>query len=186
MPTIPEKKIIDFMSTRKSLLDGIAVTGGEPTLQKDLLEFAKKMKNMGFLFMIETNGSNPRMIKELVDRKLVDYIAMDIKAPLKRYEKVTGKKVNKKNIQKSIDIIRNSGVDYEFRTTVIPKFFKKEDAVAIGKWLKESKNYYLQQFMPENNIEKAFERVKPYPPERLKEFTKIMNPYFKSVKVRSI
>ena len=96
MPTIPEKKIIDFMSTRKSLLDGIAVTGGEPTLQKDLLEFAKKMKNMGFLFMIETNGSNPRMIKELVDRKLVDYIAMDIKAPLKRYEKVTGKKVNKK------------------------------------------------------------------------------------------
>ena len=186
MKTIPGKEVIDFMSTRKSLLDAIAITGGEPTLQKDLPEFAKKIKDMGFLLMLETNGSNPRMIKELIDKKLVDYIAMDIKAPLKKYAKVTGRKVNKKNIQKSIDIIRNSGVDYEFRTTVIPKFFKKEDALVIGKWLKGSKNYYLQQFMSENTINKALKRVKPYPPEKLKEFAKLMKPYFKSVKVRGM
>ena len=184
MKTIPEKKIIDFMSTRKGLLDAIAITGGEPTLQKDLPEFAKKIKDMGFLFMVETNGSNSKMIKGLIDKKLVDYIAMDIKASLNKYENVAGEKVNKKNIQKSIDIIRNSGVDYEFRTTVIPKLFKKEDAVAIGKWLKGSKNYYLQQFVPENNVDKTFERVKPYPHEKLKEFAKTMKPYFKSIRVR--
>lgn len=186
MLTIPEKEIIDFMLTRRGLLDAVAITGGEPTLQKDLPEFAKKIKDMGLLFMLETNGSNPRMIKELIDKKLVDYIAMDIKASLDMYGRVTGKKVNKKKIQKSIDIIRNSNVDYEFRTTVIPRFFKKEDAIAIGKWLKGSGNYYLQQFVSEKTIDKAFKREKPYPPEKLEEFAKIMKPYFGFVGVRGI
>ena len=184
MKTIPEKEVIDFMLTRKGLLDAIAITGGEPTLQKDLPEFAQKIKDMGFLVMVETNGSNPGMIKELIDKKLVDYIAMDIKAPLKKYNKVCGKKVNKKNIQKSIDIIRKSGVKYEFRTTVIPKFFKEDDAKAIGKWLKGSKRYYLQQFVTENTVDKDFKKMKSYPVEKLKEFAKMMKPYFKSVKVR--
>ncbi len=186
MPTISEKEIIDFMTTRKGLLDGLSITGGEPTLQKDLSEFAKKIKDMEFLFMIETNGSNPKMIKELIDRKLVDYIAMDIKSPLEKYEKVAGIRVNKKNIQKSIDIIRNSDIDYEFRTTVIPIFFKKEDALAIGRWLKGSEHYYLQQFMPEKTIDKAFKRVKPYSPEKLKKFAELMKPFFKSVSVRGL
>ena len=186
MPTIPEKEIIDFMSTRKGLLDGLAITGGEPTLQKDLPEFVKKIKDMGFLVMIETNGSNPNMVKELIDKKLVDYIAMDIKAPLEKYDEVAGVKVNKKKIQKSIDIIRNGGIEYEFRTTIIPKFFKEEDALAIGKWLKGSKRYFLQQFMPEKTIDKSLRRVKPYSPEKLKEFAELMKPFFESVSVRSI
>jgi len=105
---------------------------------------------------------------------------------LKKYDEVAGKKVNKKNIQNSIDIIRNSDVDYEFRTTVIPKLFKKEDALAICKWLKGSKNYYLQEFLPEKTIDKAFRRVKPYPPEKLKEFAKIMRPYFEFVGIRGL
>jgi pyruvate formate lyase activating enzyme len=186
MPTIHEKEITDFIKTRKGLLDAIAITGGEPTLQKDLPKFAKIIKDLGFSVMLETNGSNPKMIKQLSDKKLVDYIAMDIKAPLEKYSKVCGKKVNKKDVQKSIDIIRNSGVDYEFRTTVIPRFFKKEDAIAISKWLKGSKCYYLQQFKPGKTINKAFKKVKPYPPEKLKEFAKIMKPFFKSISVRSI
>jgi len=111
---------------------------------------------------------------------------MDIKGPLKKYDQVTGVKVNKKKIQESIDIIRNSGIDYEFRTTVVPKIFKKEDALAIGKWLKGSKRYYLQQFRKEKTLDKSFEEVKPYPPEKLKEFVKIMKPYFEFIGVRGI
>ncbi len=186
MPTISEKEIIDFMLTRKGLLDAVAITGGEPTLQKDLPKFAKKIKNMGFSVMLETNGSDPNMIKKLIDPRLVDYIAMDIKAPLGKYERAAGKKVNKGNIQKSIDAIRNSDVNYEFRTTVIPRFFKKEDAIAIGKWLKGSKRYYLQQFVSGNNIDRGFRRIKPYPPDKLKEFAKIMKPHFESVGVRGV
>jgi len=186
LPDIPEKEILDFLSTRKGLLDGIAITGGEPTLHKDLPDFIKKVKDLEFLVMLETNGTNPRMLKELIDKKLVDYIAMDIKAPLEKYDEVTGVKVNKKKIQESIDIIRNSGIDYEFRTTVIPKHFKKEEVLAIGKWLRGSKRYYLQQFRADKTLNESYKKIEQYPPEKLKEFAELMKPYFDSVKVRGI
>jgi len=186
LPDISEKKILRFLKTRKGLLDAVAITGGEPTLHKGLPEFMKKIKDLGFLVMLETNGSRPKMIKQLIDKELIDYIAMDIKATLEKCDEVAGVKVDKKKIQESIDIIRNSGIDYEFRTTVVPKYFKKKDVLAIGKWLKGSKSYYLQQFRPENTLDKTLENVEPYPPEKLKEFAKIMKPYFKSVKIRGI
>jgi pyruvate formate lyase activating enzyme len=186
IPDISEKKILDFLETRKGLLDGVAITGGEPTLYKDLPKFIKKIKDLGFLVMLETNGSNPKMLKELIDKELINYIAMDIKAPLERYNEVTGVKINKKKIQKSVDIIHNSGMDYELRTTIIPKYFKKKDALAIGKWLKGSKCYYLQQFVKEKTLDKNLEKVEPYPPEKLKEFAEIMGPFFESVKIRGI
>jgi len=186
LPEIPEKKILNFLSKRKGLIDGVAITGGEPTIHKGLPAFMKKIKDLGFLVMLETNGSNPGMLKKLIDNKLVNYIAMDIKTFLKKYDRVAGIKVNKRKIQESIDIIRNSGLDYEFRTTVIPKHFKKEDALAIGKWLKGSKRFSLQQFRPDRTLNGSYQKIKPYPPDKLKEFIKIMKPYFKSVKVRGI
>ncbi|MDI6826159.1 MAG: anaerobic ribonucleoside-triphosphate reductase activating protein [Candidatus Aenigmarchaeota archaeon] len=186
VPDIPEKEITDFLAERKGLLDGISITGGEPTVHKDLPEFAKKIKDMGFLVMIETNGSNPEMIKELIDKKLVDYIAMDIKAPLEKYDEVAGVKVNKKKIQGSVDIIRNSSIDYEFRTTVIPKHFNEKDALAIGKWLKGSKRFFLQQFRPDKTLDESYQKVEQYPPEKLKKFAEIMKPFFESVKTRGI
>jgi len=186
LPDIPEKNILEFLSTRKGLLDGLAITGGEPTLHKDLPDFIKKVKDLGFLVMLETNGSNPKMLKELIDKKLVDYIAMDIKAPLEKYDEVTGVKVNKKKIQESIDIIHNSGIDYEFRSTVIPKHFKKEDALAIGKWLKGSKRFVLQQFRSDKTLDENYKKMEAYSPEKMKEFVEIMKPFFDFVKVRGI
>jgi pyruvate formate lyase activating enzyme len=186
LPTISEDYVVDFMSRRKGLLDGVTITGGEPTIYPDLPQFARRMKEMGFLVMIETNGSNPSMIKELVEKKLIDYIAMDIKAPLEKYEKAAGVNVNKKDIQESIDIIQNSGIEYEFRTTVVPKLFDRKDAIAIGEWLKDSEKYFLQQFKSEKTLDKSFEKMKSYPPEKLKRFAELMNPYFKFVGVRGI
>jgi pyruvate formate lyase activating enzyme len=186
LPDIHEKEILEFLSTRKGLLDGVAVTGGEPTVHKDLPEFMKKIKELGFLSMLETNGSNPGMIKELIDKKLVDYIAMDIKAPLEKYEEVVGVKVDKEKIQESIDIIRKSGVDYEFRTTVIPKIFDEKSALAIGEWLKGSKRYFLHQFIPDKTLNESYRKIKPYPPEKLKEFVEMMKPFFEFVDVRGV
>jgi pyruvate formate lyase activating enzyme len=186
LPDIPEKEVLDFLSTRKGLLDGVAITGGEPTLHKELPEFIKKIKDLGFLVMLETNGSNPKMLKELIDKKLVDYIAMDIKAPLEKYDEVAGVKVNKKDIQDSVDIIHNSGIDYEFRLTVIPKHFKEEDALEIGKWLKGSKRYFLQEFRQEKTLNENYKKMENYSPEKMKEFAELMKPFFDSVKVRGI
>ena len=186
LPTISEDYVVNFMMKRKGLLDGVSITGGEPTIYPDLPQFARRIKEMGFLVMIETNGSNPNLLKELIERELVDYVAMDIKAPLEKYDEAAGVKVNKNNIQKSIDVIRKSGVEYEFRTTVVPKLLNKKDILTIGEWLKTSKRYFLQQFRPERTIDKKFEKVKPYPPQRLKEFAELVKPYFEFVGVRGL
>ncbi len=184
IPNIELKKISEHLKSRRKWLDGVCITGGEPCLHSNLPKFLSEIKKLGFLVKLDTNGANPKMLKELIEKKLVDYIAMDIKAPLKDYDKVAKVKVNKKDIQESINLIKKSKVDYEFRTTVVPKFTGKKEIKEIGKWLKGSKRYYLQQFRAVKTLDKTFEKVKPYPPEKLKEFAKIMKPFFKSVKVR--
>lgn len=186
LETIPEEEIINFMKKREGLLDGVCITGGEPTIYSDLPEFAKKIKDIGFLVKVDTNGSNPKILKELIEKKLVDYIAMDIKAPLEKYKEVAKKEVDLKKIQESINLIRNSGIEYEFRTTVLKKFFKRKDALAIGKWLKGSKNYCIQQFRPGKTLDKKIENEKPYAPEKLLRFAEILKPFFDSVEVRGI
>lgn len=186
LKTIPEEEIINFMKKRKGLLDGVCITGGEPTIQKGLEEFAKKIKDMGFLVKVDTNGSNPEILKKLIEKKLVDYIAMDIKAPLEKYEKIIKVTVDLEKIQESIDLIRKSYIDYEFRTTVVPKFFDEKDATVIGNWLKGSKNYYIQQFRPGKTLDVKLKNEKPYAPEKLKKFAEILKPFFDNVEVRGI
>ncbi len=186
MPDIPEKDVLDFLSTRKNLLDSLAITGGEPTLYKELPGFMKKVKDLGFLVLLETNGTNPEMLKELITNKLVDYISMDIKAPIEKYDDIAGVIVNKENIQESINTIRNSGLNYEFRTTIIPRHFKEEDAIKIGEWLKGSKRYVLQQFRPEKTLNEDYKKAEYYGPEKLEELANLMRPFFDSVRVRGV
>jgi pyruvate formate lyase activating enzyme len=151
-----------------------------------LPEFLSEIKKLGLLVKLDTNGANPRMLKELVKKKLVDYIAMDIKAPLEKYDEVTGVKVNKKDIQESVDIIKKSGLDYEFRTTILPKFHKKKDLEEIGKWLNGSKLYCLQQFRPDKTLNGSYRNEKSYTPEGLKELAEIARPFFKSICIRGV
>ncbi len=147
----------------------MVVCGGEPTCSKDLPEFLSKIKKLGFLIKLDTNGSNPKILKRLIDEKLVDYVAMDIKAPREKYEKVIGVKVNIKDIEESVKLLKEGKVDYEFRTTVVPSLHSKEDILEIAKWLSPAKNYYLQNFRPEKTINPDFERIKPYPRELRKK-----------------
>jgi len=194
-PEISEKDFFKFLKSRRELLEGIVICGGEPTINKDLSDFIKKIRKMGFSIKLDTNGSNPQMLKSLIDEKLIDYVAMDIKAPFgakiknskfkaQNYEKATGVKVDLNKIKKSVKTIKDSGIDYEFRTTVVPEIHTKEDIIQMAKDISPAKRYYLQNFRPEKTIDFSFEKVKPYPREFLLEVQKIISPFFETCQLR--
>lgn len=177
---VSEKTVFDFLQKRINKLDAVTITGGEPTMQKDLLAFISKIKNLGFLVKLDSNGTNPEMLKILIGKNLVDYIAMDIKAPLEwdKYKKIVGIS-NKKlfnNIVDSVDIIMNNSVDYEFRTSLVDDMLDVDDIKSIVKRIRNSGIYFLQNFI--NPEKKEFEekykimynKLKPVNNDRLKEF----------------
>ena len=142
-----EKLILDFLDTRKGKLDGVVITGGEPSLQKDLTDFIFKVKEKGFEVKLDTNGSNPDVIVDLTEKNLLDYIAMDIKAPLSKYQDIVDCAVDVLQIKDSVDFIKNCGVDYEFRTTTVKPLLAVSDFDEIGNIIKNSKRYFLQNFV---------------------------------------
>ncbi|MDD2696858.1 MAG: anaerobic ribonucleoside-triphosphate reductase activating protein [Candidatus Pacebacteria bacterium] len=184
-PRISEKEFFDFLGERKGLLEGIVICGGEPTIHKELPDFIKKIKESGFLVKLDTNGSNPRMLRELMDKKLIDYVAMDIKTCREKYDKATGVRVKISDIEESIGMLKEGRTDYEFRTTVVPTVHSKEDILRIAEWIGPAKKYYLQSFRPEKTIDPKFENVKPYPKEFLLEIKKEISKFFDICDVRS-
>ena len=181
-PKIPQKELFSFLKERQGLLEGIVICGGEPTLNKDLPEFIKKIKKLGFLVKLDTNGSNPKMLKKLIDDNLIDYTAMDIKLPKEKYPKVL--KANIKNIEKSVEILKQNKIDYEFRTTVVPEILDKKDIISIAKWISGAEKYYLQNFRPEKTIDPEFEKIRPYSDKYLLEIKKAITPFFKICEIR--
>lgn len=187
---LDENKILEKISQRKKLIDGVVLSGGEPTLQKDLPEFAEKIKKLGLKVKLDTNGTNPGMINRLIDKKLVDFIAMDIKGPLEKYEEVTQTKPDLESIKKSVNMIMkkgsDAGVDYEFRTTALPDLLSIDDFKKVGEWLKGAKKYCLQQFkrMP-GMIDPAYEDKRTYSIDELKEIKKSLTSFFGTVEIRT-
>jgi len=183
-PKISEREFFKYLKDRKKLLDGLVLCGGEPTINKKLPSFIKKIKKMGFLIKLDTNGSDPKILKKLIDEKLIDYVAMDLKGPKERYSEFSGRKVDVKKIQKSIDILKENKVDYEFRSTIVPSLHTKEDVIEMAKWIRGAKRYYLQNFRPEKTIDPKFEKIKTYPQEYLLEIQKAISPFFEVCQVR--
>ncbi len=184
---IEEKVFFDFLESRRGLLDGVCVTGGEPTLHGDLPEFLKKIKALGFLVKLDTNGTNPAMLAALISKKLVDCIAMDIKTSLQKdlYEKVTGAAVDMENVKKSVAAIMQSGLEYEFRTTVVPGLHSEDDIISLAKEISGAKKYYLQQFRGGEKIfNQEYKTVKPYPAEFLKDLREKIKDLFGVCEVR--
>lgn len=182
-----EEDVFKFLNGRRLWLDGVCISGGEPTMHKELPEFISKIKAMGLKVKLDTNGSNPNMLKRLVDDKLIDYIAMDIKAPLEKYGLLTSINVDIEKIKQSVSIIRNSGVDYEFRTTVVKEMLNKDDIVKIGEWLKGSNMLFLQQFNDKKPvIDESLIGKENYGLNELGEFKRLLEPYFKKVEVRGV
>lgn len=157
---INSSDFLKFLKSRQGKLDAVVITGGEPCLQKDLLEFILKIKELGFLVKLDTNGSFPDVLKKIIPH--IDYVAMDIKAPLEKYSKITGVNVNIENIKESIDLIMNSGIDYEFRTTVVKSQLSTDDFVKISETIKGAKKYYLQKFRAEKVLDNDFKKEITY------------------------
>lgn len=182
-----EKQAIEFLKEREGFLDGVCITGGEPLLHKDIVSFLEKVKKLGLLVKIDTNGSKPGLLKELFDKKLLDYVAMDIKGELENYEKAAGIEVDLNAIKESVLLIREKSPDYEFRTTLVPTIHSKEGLLQIGKWLKGSRRFFLQQFNPSVPLlDPKFEKIKPFSEKELEEFVKVLRPFFDSVNERGI
>ena len=157
----------NFLKTRIGKLDGVVITGGEPTLQSDLYDFIKEIKALGFAVKLDTNGTNPVVTEKLLKENLLDYIAMDIKAPLEKYREITDVNVDTKKIKQSIKLIMNSFIDYEFRTTVLKSQLFFEDFNNIGEMIKGSKKYYLQKFQASKIYNKKLITAVTYSDEEL-------------------
>ena len=185
MPDLDEDKIIEFMNSRKEWLDGVCITGGEPLIYDDLHVLMKKFKDNKFLVKLDTNGLNPELLKKIIEAKLVDYIAMDIKSDKENYSKAANVNVDMAKIEESIKIIKESEVEYEFRSTIVPEFFDEKIVENISVWLKGSKKFYLQQFrssMP--LLDKSFEGKESYPESKLEEFKSILAKNIQTVEIR--
>lgn len=144
---VPFDEVLSFLKKRVGVLDGVVISGGEPTLMPDLVDKIKAIKELGYLIKLDTNGTNPELLKSLIDQKLIDYVAMDIKAPLNKYGKVVNNpNVNVDKINESIEILKSDVIDYEFRTTLVSELINELDVLAIGRMLKGAKRLYLQQY----------------------------------------
>lgn len=165
----------DFLKKRQGKLDGVVITGGESTLQEDLEAFIIKIKEMGFLVKLDTNGYRPEVIENLISKNLIDYIAMDIKGPLDKYDLITNRNIDKTKIVKSINLILNSNIDYEFRTTVLPIQIEIEDFIKISELIKGAKKYYLQKFVVQSEIyDNKLKTVENYTDENFAKIKEIL------------
>ena len=178
-----EEEIFEYLVLRKKILDGVVITGGEPTVQKDLKGFIKKIKDLGLLVKLDTNGGNPKVLQELIDEDLVDYVAMDIKNIFNKYNITAGKKINLDNIKKSIEILKASKIDYEFRTTIIKEMHSLDDIVSICKLVGNAK-YYLQNFEDSENV--IDHSLHGFSREELLFIDKYLKDVFPNVEIRAL
>ena len=185
---IPEEEILDFLKDRKGRLEGVCITGGEPTLQPDLESFICKIKEMGYLVKLDSNGYRPDVIKKLLNAGYLDYIAMDIKNSLTHYGETAGvgemDDFAKKTISESIGLIMNSGIEYEFRTTVVKELHSEADFREIAEMLSGARAYYLQNYRESDAvIKKGFHG---FTKEELEHFVSIIKPSVQKIGIRGV
>ena len=172
------RSILADLERKKGFLDAVVLTGGEPTLQPVLVEFAQEVKNLGFLVKLDTNGTNPDVIRSMLEQNLLDYIAMDIKAPFDKYEAVCRRSVPLDKVKESIALILASDIDYEFRTTFSPDL-TQEDIVAIASSIQGAKRYTLQQYRKTEYTPD----IEPHPPAYVRDCATLLSPYVQTVKI---
>ncbi|MBU0619212.1 anaerobic ribonucleoside-triphosphate reductase activating protein [Patescibacteria group bacterium] len=190
---IKKKDLFDFLKKRRRILDGVCITGGEPTLHQDLPKFCQQIKALALEVKLDTNGSQPKMLKKLIEQSLVDFVAMDIKTAFSDYTKAVA--VNSQfsipNLQNSIKLILQSGLEYEFRTTVVPGIHDEKTLVKLARELaalSKSPNlqYILQPFRPQNCLDSKFLKIEPFSNTQMKQFLKAIQKILLKAKLRGI
>lgn len=183
-----EKSVLEFLKKRIGKLDGVVITGGEPTLHANLPEFIKQIKELGFAVKLDTNGTNPEMLKQLIDEKLIDYVAMDIKAPIDKYSDVVCVNIDTNKILKSIEILKTADIAYEFRTTVVKSQLSRADFEKIGALISDKSKrapiYYLQKFLSTKTLNESFLTQETYSDEEFISIIEELKKYVKRVELR--
>ncbi|SCX03655.1 pyruvate formate lyase activating enzyme [Lachnospiraceae bacterium YSD2013] len=183
-PIIPEEEILSHLRKRKGITQGVCITGGEPTLQKDLKDFIKKLKELDLKVKLDSNGYKPEVLKDLVKDNLLDYIAMDVKAPLDEYDVIAGVKLDTSKLKESIDFLIAGDLPFEFRTTVIKDFHTRESFEKISELIKGAKNYYLQGYIDSPNVIQP--GLTSYTYEEMQEFLPIFEGKVEHVEIRGV
>jgi len=177
--------VLDFFTSRVGLLDGVVITGGEPTIYPDLPEFIRAIKKLGFLVKLDTNGTNPEMLASLFSEKLLDYVAMDIKAPLVNYAIAVGRPVDATKIERSIKLIMASGVGYEFRSTILPRLHTTDDIIAMAKLIAGAPRFYLQTFRDSGKlVDVSFHGEKSFSAEEMEQLAATAGEFVEVCEVR--
>jgi pyruvate formate lyase activating enzyme len=181
--TMPVDIFLSYLDGRAGWLEAVCLTGGEPLLHEDVEDLIRVVRERGLLVKLDTNGSFPERLEGLLGAGLLDWVAMDVKAPLERYREVTRSNVDVERIVRSADILRASGARHTFRTTVVPGLVGKDDVIKIGEWLDGAANYLIQQFVPQTTIDPAFLEVKPFSRAELEDIVAAARPYFLDVRI---
>lgn len=180
-----ETAVLEFLSTRVNLLDGVVLSGGEPLLQSGVEDFLHRIRALGFSIKLDTNGCYPDALASILEAGLVDYVAMDIKNRLEKYSEIVGVPgFDTAPVEESVRLLRNSSVDFEFRTTMVREFHAPDDILAIGRWLEGSPRYFLQNFVDSGNL--VGHGCHAFTPEELQHFALLAKPYFTQVALRGL
>jgi pyruvate formate lyase activating enzyme len=179
-PFLQEAAALEILEGRKKYVDAVVVTGGEPCMHKELPKFLAKLKERGFQVKLDTNGFYPEVLEECLAH--VDYVALDVKTCLDKYRQLGAK--DTAGLMRTVEILKTGKVPYEFRTTLVPELVSPEDVKGIGELVKGASTHALQQFVPEDTLDKKFQEVKPYPPETIREFAEAMKKYADNVTLR--
>lgn len=193
-PFLPEEEVFNFLKKRQKLLDGVVITGGEPLLQKDIIPFIKKVKKLGYLIKLDTNGSYPEVLKSLVEEKLIDYVAVDIKNTKELYNQTCGltrdnsrsglPSINFDKLEETIKFLLSDEIDYEFRTTVVKELHTEKSLAALSTWVGTAKRHYLQNFNDSGSVIKS--GLHSYTETELKEIYKNIAPKFNNLQLRGL
>ena len=180
---IPEEEFFSFLKKRQGLLDGVGITGGEPLLHKDMPTFLQKIKDLGYAVKLDTNGSFPERLREVVEKGLVDMVAMDIKNEKSRYAETIGYDVDMHKIEESVAFLMENRVDYEFRTTIVKEFHDEKAIRGIGEWIRGAEKYFLQNFVDSGHLLGNAHGVSE---QDMRRFTEIAKEYVPNAFVRGI
>jgi pyruvate formate lyase activating enzyme len=183
-PGIREKEVLEFLHMRRGKLDAVTITGGEPTIQSDLESFIRQIKKMGFAIKLDTNGSQPQVIKAFLAENLLDFIAMDIKAPLDKYKNIVNTQIDPGSINESIGIILEAKIPCEFRTTIVESQLEENDILKIGELIAGSNNYVLQKFVPTKSLDKKFLKEKSFSDDKLQKIKNSLEQQIPTVTIR--
>jgi len=181
---LQEETIFSFLAMRRGKIDAVTITGGEPTIQHDLIEFVKRVRKTGYSIKIDTNGSNPEVIEKLISMKLLDYIAMDIKSPADKFKMITKSHISYDKITQTKELIMKSGIPYEFRTTVLKKLLDENDILNIANSIRNAKLYILQQFIPSKVLDRGLMQYESYSREELESLSKKITQSVSNILIR--